>query len=61
MVGRVAGVWAVPWDSHVSRQHARLQWTGTQLRVTELSNASNPVYFRGKPTPRFTMRPASTL
>lgn len=57
VLGRTAGVWAVPWDSHVSRQHVRLQWTGTQLRVTELSNASNPVYFRGKPTPRFTMRP----
>jgi len=57
VVGRSAGMWAVPWDPHVSRQHARLVCNENQLRVTQLSSATNPIYFRGKQTPRCVVRP----
>ena len=57
VVGRQSGSWAVPWDQHISRQHVRLVCTENQLRVTQLSTATNPVYFRGKQAPRFVLRP----
>lgn len=57
VMGRAAGVWSVGWDQHISRQHARMHCADNQLRVTQLSTASNPVYFRGKQSPRFTVRP----
>ena len=56
-LGRAGGVWAVPWDHHVSRRHAELRWTGTQLEVTSLPETPNPIYFRGKPVDRVTVQP----
>ncbi len=57
ILGRAAGAWSVPWDLHVSRQHVRLLCSDNQLRVTQLVSSSNPVFFRGKQSPRFSLRP----
>ena len=57
MLGRCGGVWAVPWDQHISRQHVRLQWTGERLEVIRLPDARNPVYFLGKEQTQFSLRP----
>ncbi|MBN2473819.1 MAG: hypothetical protein JXB62_04385 [Pirellulales bacterium] len=57
LLGRVAGVWAAPWDQHISRQHVRLQWTGGGLQVTRLPRTRNPVFFSGREEARFTLRP----
>src|SRR3990172_4699447 len=57
VLGRTAGVWAVPWDPHVSRRHATLRWRGGRLDVAALADAQNPIYFRGKASARFSLRP----
>jgi len=57
VVGRAAGVWAVPWDPHVSRQHAELTWKGGRLDVAQLPAARNPIYFRGKESAGFRVGP----
>jgi adenylate cyclase len=57
VLGRAAGVWAVPWDSHISRQHVRLQLRGNRLEVTRLSSTRNPVYYQGQEATRFALRP----
>jgi adenylate cyclase len=57
VLGRAAGVWGVPWDSHVSRRHVSMRWTGRELDVAKASAAQNPVYFRGKAAERFSLRP----
>ncbi len=51
------GAWAVPWDSHISRQHVQLQWSGEQLDVTQLPDARNPVYVLGREQAEFSLRP----
>src|SRR3989339_1580351 len=56
-LGRVAGVWAVPWDPHVSRQHAELRYRGARLEVVKHAEARNPIYFQGKDSARFFVRP----
>jgi adenylate cyclase len=48
VLGRSPGVWAVPWDPHVSRQHAELTWRDGWLEVVRLPTASNPIFFQGK-------------
>ncbi len=57
LMGRTAGIWAVPWDQHVSRQHVRLQWTGEVLEVTRLPDAQNPVYYHGREQTQFAVEP----
>jgi len=57
VLGRAAGVWTVPWDQHVSRRHATLQYSRNRLEVTALADAQNPIYFRGKESARFALRP----
>jgi len=56
-LGRAAGVWAVPWDPHISRRHAALRYHRGQLDVSALAGAQNPIYFRGKESAQFTLRP----
>ena len=56
-LGRTAGVWAVPWDQHVSRHHVQLQWTGRELEVRGLSDTRNPVFFRGREVDKFSIEP----
>ncbi len=57
VLGRTAGLWAVPWDQHVSRQHAELLWSGGALEVRQLPAVRNPIYVEGKEAGRFTIRP----
>lgn len=56
VLGRT-GIWAVPWDHHISRQHVRLRLAGSRLEVTRLAQTQNPVYFQGRDSARFTLRP----
>lgn len=39
--------WAVAWDSHISREHADIEWNGSHLKVTQLKTARNPIRFDG--------------
>jgi len=55
VLGRSAGVWAVPWDPHISRRHATLCYDCSRLEVTALADAQNPIYVRGKQLARFTL------
>ena len=57
VLGRSGGVWAVPWDTRISRHHVRLEWTGERLDVAQLPNARNPVYLRGEEQTGFSLRP----
>ncbi len=57
LLGRAAGVWAVPWDAHVSRRHATLRYDRGRLRVTRASEAQNPIFFRGKEVAQCSLRP----
>ena len=56
VLGRTAGGWAVPWDTHVSRKHVSLRYDKGQLHVTRFPDTRNPVYFRGKAAERFSLR-----
>jgi len=56
VLGRVGGVWAVPWDAQVSRRHVRVVWDGRVLQVERLPEARNPVFLRGKEVERFEIR-----
>ncbi len=47
LVGRTSGQAAVPWDSKISRCHARVRWTGKVLHVERMPEAKNPIYFGG--------------
>ena len=57
MLGRLSGTWAVPWDQHVSRRHARLIWSGKQLEVVRLPDTRNPIFLRGKEVDQFSIEP----
>ncbi len=57
VVGRVAGAWSVPWDSRVSRKHARLTYQQGRLLVERLPEAKNPIFFQGLELPRFFVSP----
>jgi adenylate cyclase len=57
VLGRAAGIWAVPWDQHLSRRHVRVWWNGRRLEVTRLPEGQNPVFFQGKEENRFTIAP----
>lgn len=57
VLGRAAGVWAVPWDQHVSRKHVSMCFDAGRLEVVRLPDASNPVYCHGKEEDRFSLAP----
>jgi len=57
VLGRASGVWSVPWDPHISRQHAELTWKSDRLEVVQLSTARNPIYVRGNESARFSLLP----
>ena len=57
VIGRAGGPWAVPWDLHASRRHARLQWTGDRLEVARLPEARNPVFFYGDEVDTCVLKP----
>ena len=57
VIGRSAGPWAVPWDERISRHHVEVRLAGAKLRVSVLDSARNPVFFRGRKTDEFEIRP----
>ena len=57
LLGRLTGTWAVPWDQHVSRRHARLLWSGKRLEVAKLPDTRNPIFLRGKEVDQFMIEP----
>jgi len=57
VLGRDAGIWSVPWDSRISRQHADLHWHGEQLEVRRRPQSRNPIFVRGQAAECFAIRP----
>ncbi|HEV3004464.1 MAG TPA: FHA domain-containing protein, partial [Pirellulales bacterium] len=57
VLGREAGVWAVPWDPHISRKHCALAWSNGRLSVERLSDAVNPIFTGGQEVDAFTLGP----
>jgi len=53
-----SGSWQVPWDDHVSREHARLslQKDGS-VWVQKLETAKNPIFYRGLRQDSFRLLP----
>jgi len=49
--------WMVPWDSRISRDHCDIQWKNGVLLVRTLETASNPTFFRDRPSREFYVRP----
>lgn len=52
IVGRQSGGWSVPWDDHISRHHASIEWDGLELIVEKLDSARNPIFYQGGPFDR---------
>jgi adenylate cyclase len=57
ILGRLGGTWAVPWDNHISRRHARMMWNGSSLEVTRLADARNPIFSQGREVDNFSIEP----
>lgn len=57
LLGRDSGTWSVPWDPHISRQHAAVTWDNGRLSVERLPEARNPVFVDGKETGQFQLKP----
>lgn len=57
VLGRTAGIWAVPWDQQISRRHVRIELQGERLCVEQLAEARNPVFFRGREEDTFQIAP----
>lgn len=56
VVGRDAGSWSVPWEPWISRQHVELRLEDDHVHVRRLSEARNPILFRGEQLSSFSMR-----
>ncbi|MBX7167782.1 MAG: adenylate/guanylate cyclase domain-containing protein [Pirellulales bacterium] len=56
LLGRSAGIWAVPWDDRISRRHAEIIYHDGTLSVERLATSRNPIYLRGQETNRFELR-----
>jgi adenylate cyclase len=57
VIGRSAPPWAVSWDERISRRHVEVRLVGANLHVSVLDSARNPVFFRGRKTDEFEIRP----
>ncbi len=55
VIGRHTAEAAVPWDTQISRAHARASWDGRHLRVERIDEAKNPIYLQGIATDEFTL------
>ena len=56
VLGRDAEDWSVPWEPWISRHHAEIRRDNNQVHVRRLSQAKNPIIFRGEQGHSFTMR-----
>ncbi len=57
-LGRALDTWAVPWDTRISRYHARLTWQDGVLQVEAEPDCTNPLFFGGQPSREFKLRPS---
>ncbi len=58
VIGRQpADGWAIPWDTSISREHARLTLKKGQLLVKQLRNARNAIRFGKKDSKKFAIMP----
>ncbi|MBI3409616.1 MAG: FHA domain-containing protein, partial [Planctomycetes bacterium] len=56
ILGRVQKCdWETPWDEHISRRHAQLQWKDGKLQVVHLPEGKNPIFYHGKELREFTL------
>lgn len=55
-LGRSEGTWMVPWDTCISRHHARLEWRSPYLQVEKESHATNPIFVDGVAQERFWLK-----
>lgn len=57
VLGRAGGQWSTPWDERISRKHAELTWKEGRLYVTQLPEARNPIFYRGRKADSFAIQP----
>lgn len=57
VLGRAAGGFDVPWDSHVSRRHAELTLEDERLDVRRIASSRNPIFAQGVERDAFTIDP----
>jgi adenylate cyclase len=57
VLGRLGGVWAVPWDHQVSRRHVQLLYQSDRLEVVRLPEGQNPLFLHGKEVDRCRLAP----
>lgn len=57
LLGRAAGIWAVPWDERISRRHAEIVYRAGRLEVERLPTSRNPIFVRGQEANRCEVRP----
>lgn len=57
IIGRTTLSFPVLWDKQISSKHAQLTWNGSQLEVSQFSEAINPVFFDSKPQTSFLVNP----
>jgi len=57
IVGRACGIWSVPWDRWLSQEHIELRCTENKLLVRRLPTGRNPVYFHGRESDVFEIKP----
>jgi adenylate cyclase len=48
---------AIPWDAHISREHAEVTWNSRELRVRCLDSARNPMLYFGRKVRELTLSP----
>lgn len=53
--------WGVPWDMHISREHADIEFANGKLKVRVLESARNPALFDGKLATEFSVGPGQTF
>lgn len=56
-LGRTAGLWSTPWDGQISRRHVTVSLQGDRAHVCLVEGARNPVFYRGRRSTDFVMRP----
>jgi adenylate cyclase len=60
VLGREAEL-AAPWDSAISRRHAEIAYVSGELRLRQLADVRNPIYFRGRAVDRAVISPGDSF
>ncbi|HWA97640.1 MAG TPA: adenylate/guanylate cyclase domain-containing protein [Pirellulales bacterium] len=55
VLGRDPQCWAVAWEHWLSRRHAELLYDNGKLRVRQLPDAHNPIFFHGEQATDFSL------